>query len=89
MKGYRLIDRLLHDGKDYERGDTIMLADLAAEALIAAKVIEPDDSAYDLSKLTVAALQALAKEEGVTLAENAKKADIVTAIEAARAAKAA
>lgn len=88
MKGYRLTDRLLHDGEAYEPGDTIMLADKAAEALRDAKVIEPDDEAADLGKLTVAALQALAKEEGVTIADNAKKAEIIAAIEAARAAKA-
>lgn len=45
------------------------------------------DKAEDLSKLTKAKLLAIAKDESVTVDESATNADIVKAIEAARAAE--
>jgi hypothetical protein len=47
---------------------------------------DAEDPARMLADMTVAELKALAETEGVTLEEKAKKADIVEAIEKARAA---
>lgn len=81
--------RIDHNGTVYEAGDTIPLTEAKDYApLLECGAIEGGAEAGEkpLSALTVAQLTEIATTEGVEIAQGAKKADIVAAIEAARTA---
>ena len=94
MKQYSVIDRLNHDGKPYEVDDKVELDEATAETLVAAGVIDakPVGKAEaapavqkPLAEMKPAELKKIIAAENVAVAANATPAEMITAIEAARA----
>jgi hypothetical protein len=86
MKGVNTIDGLVYVDPGVSAELDVDAAELASAKKAGYFKIDSGDEpdATDLSKNTVAELRVIAAAEGVTVADDAKKADLVAAIEAHR-----